>query len=281
MRETPILKRITEQLALSVANAPCPGVVKKLDLTGYSLQLPDLVTLGDYLAVVPVKELILEDMGLTDEGIRVVLSGLLAAKLPIRSGRRATGPQKGIVPQGGVVERLVLKNNPRIGRDGWRHICLFINLSRSLKSLDLSKIPIPQTATPPPVHSSLHLKRTPSNTGTEVSCLLAKAIGERLAGDEFELLNMAECAMNTEQLGGLIDGVTKSGLRRLGLAGNDITAEGLDYVIRWICEGNCEGLDLGGNNLKGLVGKIADALDESNKLYALSLADCGLNPDSL
>ena len=288
LRESPILKKITEQLTLSISNAPCPGVVAKLDLSGYWLQLPDLITLGDYLAVVPIKELILENMSLTDEGVRVILAGLLAAKYPAchpSSSRSKTPSQKaGEVSQGGVIERLVLKNNSRIGKDGWRHICLFINMCRSLKSLDLSKIPFPQnTTTNTASPSSTHLKRTMSNTSSGVSCLLAKAIGDRLAGAELELLNMTECGINAEQLGGLIDGVTKSGLRRLGIAGNNINSEGMDHVARWIREGSCEGLDLGGNDLKDLLGKIADALEvnESSNLYALSLAGCNLNPDSL
>ena len=82
LRETPILKKITEQLGAASTNLGPPGVVAKLDLTGYWLQLPDLITLGDYLAVVPVKELVMENCGLTDEGVRVILAGLLAAKFP-------------------------------------------------------------------------------------------------------------------------------------------------------------------------------------------------------
>jgi len=292
LRETPILKKITEQLGASMSVIGPPGVVGKLDLTGYWLKLEDLITLGDYLAVVPVKELIMDNCGLTDEGVRVILAGLLAAKGPDLS-RRFQASKLGDVPQGGVVERLVFKNNKDIGRDGWRYICLFINMCRSLKSMDLSKVPFPQatvmSASHAHTHSHIgagHLSRTTSASSTnsansEVSCLLSKAIGERLAGKEFELLNVAECGITTEQLSDLIDGVTKSGLRRLGLAGNNITSEGLKHVTRFIKAGHCEGLDLGGNDLKDQLGVVADALDENSCLYALSLADCNLNPESL
>ncbi|KAH7351301.1 hypothetical protein BKA65DRAFT_605732 [Rhexocercosporidium sp. MPI-PUGE-AT-0058] len=291
LRETPILKRITEQLANPAGRQVLPGVVCKLDLTGYWLQLPDLVTLGDYLAVVPVKEVIMENCGLTDEGVRVILAGLLAAKFPDWERKRHKKSKWGEVPQGGFVERIVFKNNSKIGRDGWRYISTFINMCRSLKSMDLSKVPFPQqTSTPPtpPAHTShLHLTKTASSTTSsltsnpDISCVLGKAIGERLAGREFELINLAECGMNTEQLGGIIDGLIKSGLRRLGIAGNQITAEGMQHVARYVREGKCEGLDLGGNNLKDQLGVIASALNESNSLYALSLADCNLTPDSL
>lgn len=289
LRETPILKKITEQLSASMTSAGQPGLVNKLDLTGYWLQLADLITLGDYLAVVPVKELILENCGLTDEGVRVILAGLLAAKRPDYPGWRRKTAKDGEVPQGGVVERLVLKSNNKIGRDGWNYILLFTNMCRSLKSLDLSKVPFPQ-APATPAHAPGNLSRTTSAASTatngtsangEVECLLVKAIGERLAGPELELLNMAECGLTTEQLGGLIDGVIKSGLRRLGIAGNNITSEGMAFVGCFIREGKCEGLDLGGNDLRDQLGVIANALDENNNLYALSLADCNLNADSL
>ncbi|ESZ92263.1 hypothetical protein SBOR_7352 [Sclerotinia borealis F-4128] len=283
LRETPILKRIVEQLTASVATATTPGLVDKLDLSSYWLQLPDLVTLGDYLAVVPVRELAMENCGLTDEGVRVILAGLLAAKLPTY-GRKTHTRKDSQCSQGGIIERLVLKNNSKIGKDGWRHISLFINMCRSLKTLDLSRIPFPQSVTTPPASGSGDLKKIDSkssNTSTQVSCLLSRAIGDRLAGPNFELLNLGHCGLNSQQLDGLVDGIIKSGLRRLGLAGNEITSVGMEHVARWIRYGNCEGLDLGCNDLRDSLETISNALDEDNKIYALSLADCNLNPDSL
>lgn len=300
LRETPILKKITEQLSTAVSAIGTPGIITKLDLTGYWLQLPDLITLGDYLAIVPVKEVIMENCGLTDEGVRVILAGLLAAKAPDHSSKRSVGSKIGEVFQGGVVERVVFKNNVKIGRDGWRYIGLFINMCRSLKSMDLSRIPFPQASVPAPAQPSshvhighYHLSRTASTASTssaasssstksnELSCLFSRAIGERLAGKDFELLNVAECGISTEQLSDLVDGINKSGLRRLGIAGNDITPEGMKHVARFIKSGHCEGLDLCGNDLKDQLGVIASALDENAVLYALSLADCNLNPESL
>jgi hypothetical protein len=284
LRETPILKKITEQLTSSASTTSTTGIVHKLDLTSYWLQLPDLVTLGDYLAVVPVKELIMENCGLTDEGVRVILAGLLAAKIPDWERRKLHKGKWGEVPQGGVVERVVFKNNTKIGRDGWRYISTFLTMCRSLKSIDLSKVPFPQALAPtpsPPSHGSHALTRTTSGSTAESACVLGRAIGERLGGREFELLNMAECGLTTEQLGQLIDGVIKSGLRRLGIAGNNITPEGMEHVARFVREGKCEGLDLGGNNLKDHLGAVVNALDEDNQLYALSLANCNLTPDSL
>jgi hypothetical protein len=278
LRETPILKKITEQLAAPSNNGDKPGVVTKLDLTDCWLQHTDLVTLGDFLAVVPIKELIMENCGLTDEGVRVILAGLLAASTPDYARRKKSEvTQDEIRARHGSVQRVVFKNNPKVGRDGWRHISLFIHMSRSLKSLDVSMIPFPQPVTAS--KTSEHNQKPTS--GPDAAVIFSKAIGTRLAGAEFELLNMAETGLTTAQIGLLIDGIIQSGLKRLGLAGNNIIAEGMAHVSRYLKEGKCEGLDLGGNDLSDLLDVIADALDENHPLFALSLANCELTPEAL
>ncbi|KAL2019734.1 hypothetical protein VTK56DRAFT_9271 [Thermocarpiscus australiensis] len=279
LRETPILRKITEQL-MDPANCSAePGMVEKLDLTGYWMQLPDLVTLGDYLAVVPVREVILENCGLMDEGLRVILAGLLAAKKVKARRRKPPNGPDGLTEQGGVVERLVLKNN-KIGPEGWKHICLFVYLCRTLKSLDLSGIQFPRQATPsgPPNGGPAPDARQP-----QALCqLFSKSLAERLGGSTLSLLSLGETGLSTEQLAAVIDGVIKCGIRRLGLAHNDIDAEGLGHVARFLRSGVCEGLDLGGNDLRDGLATLADALAAENcPLWALSLADCNLTPSSL
>ena len=286
LRETPILKRIAEQISSpSACHAATPGILSSLDLSGYWMQLPDLVTLGDYLAVVPVKRLILENCGLGDEAVRVILAGLLAAKTPEQAKhnkrlcKKVNGQNKQTTELLGVVEKLSLKNNPKIGKEGWRHISLFINMSRSLKAIDLSMIPLPQgSATVDSVKHKSHSATTPQ---IDMPTLLQEAIAERLEGPRLEELVMAECGLSTETIGKLVDGVLKCGCTRLGLASNDISRQGLEHVIRYVKSGKCEGLDLGGNDLREDLNMLADALDERSTLWALSLADCHLSPSSL
>jgi hypothetical protein len=285
LRETPILRKITEQLTDPANCAAEPGVVEKLDLAGYWMQLTDLITLGDYLAVVPVREVILENCGLTDEGLRVILAGLLAARKPKGRRRRPPPPLSGpdgLTEQGGVVERLVLKNN-KIGPEGWRHICLFIYLCRTLKSLDLSGIQFPRQATTTASPGSGAGSPSSGAGQPQGLCqLLAKSLGERLGGSTLSLLSLGQTGLSSEQLGAIIDGVIKCGVKRLGLANNGIDAEGLGHVARFLKTGLCEGLDLGGNDLRDGLGTLADALTAENcPLWALSLADCGLTPSSL
>ncbi|KAK8019199.1 hypothetical protein PG990_004337 [Apiospora arundinis] len=281
LRETDILTKITQQLPKSTDG----GMVEKLDLTGYFMSREDLVTLGDFLAVVPIKEVILEQCGLTDDGVRGVLSGLLSARKPAaRQHRRSLSKPVDLTRQGGVVERLVLRNN-KLGVEGWKHICLFIHMCHSIKYLDLSSIPFPAPSQEPaksPLSNALHLHSGPNTAGpNDISSLLSKALAERLGGSELELLNMGESGIRTTQLAALIDGVLKSGVTRLGLSHNEIDGAGLQQVARYLRDGKCQGLDLGGNNLRDNLDGIAEAINEDGTMWALSLANCNLKPGSL
>lgn len=281
LRETPILKKITEQL-MSASNTTAAGVVEKLDLTGYWMQLADLVTLGDFLAVVPVKEVLLENCGLTDEGLRVVLAGLLATRKSIPRKRMAGVPD-GLTEQGGMVERLVLKNN-KIGPEGWKHLCLFVYMCRSLTSLDVADIPFPKPSQPTPVngHGHFHLHNHEEKKGhLDICALLARSIGERLGGSTLELLNLSNTGLNHCQLGHLLDGVMQCGVRRVGLAHLNLDPEGIEHIKRYVASGKCQGLDLGGNDLRDHCETLVSGLEEHNMLWALSLAECNLKPASL
>ncbi|KAL9122812.1 MAG: hypothetical protein Q9187_000641 [Circinaria calcarea] len=285
LRETPILRRITEQLSSS--DPMSPGTILCLDLSNYWMQLPDLITLGDYLAVVPVRKLILENCGLTDEAVRVVLAGLLAAKTPDQArhnkhiAKKAIEHQQGATERLGVIEKLSLKNNPRLGRDGWRHIGLFIHMSRSLKAIDLSMIPFPRPITSSNSRGSPIRSPGTPKAAPDTSMLFQRALGTRPAGSRLEELVMAECGLDSDDIERIVDGVIQCGSTRLGLANNNITQDGLQHVVRYVRMGKCEGLDLGGNDLSNDLHILADALGNKNALYALSLADCTLSASSL
>ncbi|KAK8041828.1 hypothetical protein PG993_006351 [Apiospora rasikravindrae] len=280
LRETDILTKITTQLPKSTDG----GVVEKLDLTGYFMSREDLVTLGDFLAVVPIKEVILENCGLTDDGVRGVLSGLLSARKPsVRQHRRSLSKPVDLTRQGGVVERLVLRNN-KLGVDGWKHICLFIHMCHTIKYLDLSSIPFPASSpqSKSPLSHHFHLHNGANSAGShDISALLSKALAERLAGTELELLNMGETGIKTTQLAVLVDGILKSGVTRLGLAHNELDGPALQHVARYLRDGKCQGLDLGGNNLRDNLEGIAESINEDGTMWALSLANCNLKPGSL
>lgn len=296
LRETSGLKTIIDQLsAPTCAAATTPGIVTCLDLTDQRMSLADVITLADWLAIVPVRKLKLENCDLGDEAVRVILGGLLAAKAPgtDEASSAPDGAEKEKMPgrhsdkkqtQGkkhGLVEKLSLKNNPKIGRDGWRYISLFLNLSRSIKAVDLSMIPFPRSLSPSQVAGPQLKSGVEKNSMVEMGYLLSEAISQRLAGSYLEELNMSECDLSTEDVVKIIQGVTTSGLRRLGLASNNLTSEAIQHISQFLRTGICEGLDLGGNDLQDLLPVVAQALNDRNPLYALCLADCNLVPSSL
>ncbi|KAF9766575.1 hypothetical protein IL306_001007 [Fusarium sp. DS 682] len=273
LRETPILKKITEQLTDTANYNASTGTVNKLDLTDYWLQLPDLITLGDYLAIVPVREVLLENSGLGDEGLRVILAGLLAAKRPAVRRRK---PKHDEEEQGGVVERLVLKNN-KIGPDGWKYLSLFIYLCRSLKFLDVSHIQFPrqpQSQQNGSLNNGVHIPRG-------MSSIFSTALGERLGGSTLELVNIGQTGLTMAQLGTIIDGLIQCGVKRLGLSHNEIDAQGMKHVVRFLTEGHCEGLDLGGNDLSQHTEALATAIENDTTLWGLGMAHCNLTPSAL
>lgn len=294
LRESPILKRITEQLSRPTATLPQePGVVQVLDLTGSRLQLADVISLGDWLAVVPVKQIKLEDADLSDEGVRCILAGLLAAKKPEPTKRKSLTPRhRQGVPiephqeRAGVVEKITLKNNPRLTRVGWKHISLFLYTCRSLRTIDLSMNQFPETL-PPSAHVTPIKNATgaPVGDGKELDAAQAlyKCLAERIAGPRLEELIMSECGLTSSQIRKVVDGAIVAGVSRLGLAGNHIDDDGLEHVIHYLRSGVCQAMDLGGNDLRGKLDVIADAIDYNRDApcWGLSLAGCNLDSASL
>ncbi|PHH50227.1 HMG2-induced ER-remodeling protein 1 [Ceratocystis fimbriata CBS 114723] len=276
LRETPILKRITEQLMNPENCNATTGVIEKLDFTGFYLQFPDFVALGDYFAVVPVKEVIFENCGLNDESLRMVLAGLLAVRLQ-DPRRKHLYYSAGAIQQGGVVERLVVANN-KIGPEGWKHICLFIYMCRTLQQLDVSHLKFPK----PIYQVTAASSSTPKALArTDMSMLLARSIKERLAGPQLELLNFGATQITAQQLSNVIDGALQCGVKRLGLANNNLDADFIPHINRFLASPVSDGLDLGSNDLRDHIEAIAAAIVPGNTLCALSLANCNLEPKSL
>ncbi|KAJ5291645.1 hypothetical protein N7478_000896 [Penicillium angulare] len=277
LRETPVLKRVVDEISSpSSTLAESPGTVAALDLSNFPMTPQDIATLSDWLAVVPVRKLLLENCALTDASVRAILSALLSTKTVEQMRYRRKRNRKFESPslkfeRWGVVEKLSLKDNPKIGRDGWRHIGLFVHLSKSLKAIDLSGIPFPK----PRVGSD---GSQSSSSCTDVCDTFACALAERFSGDHLEELLMSECKPSSEQVKRICEASTKMGLRRLGFANNDVTRESLGHIIEYVRAGQCEGLDLGGNPIKNDLDLIADAIEPDQAFYALSLADCSLDP---
>lgn len=291
LRETTALTLIKEQISRPSATlAEAPGTVAVVDLRGSKMSLQDIVTFGDWLAVVPVRKLVLDDCDLGDEAVRVILSGLLGCKTSEQARQNRKLPKRGSGKRGqeqlGVIERLSLKNNPSITSLGWKHIALFIHLSRSLYAIDLTGIPYPKSA------GDLSRTTTENSTGTSLSpstsrhsqqetgSLVARAIRERY-GNRLEELILSGCSLSASNVSEIVDAAIHCRIRRLGFAGNHLSNEAMGHVVRYAVSDICEGLDLGSNDLHKNEHLLTQVVHERNPMFALSLADCNLTPDDL
>ena len=301
LRETPILKRITEQLSTpEVCPIAMPGIVTLLDLSSSRLQPADFATLGDWLALVPVRKLLLDNANIDDEGIRVVLAGLLAVKVPesLRQTKSKLSDndqeaESELARSPTAIERLSLRSNPRITKIGWKHISLFVHMCHSLKAIDLSLTPFPPAPFSPSfpfssdhkdeekIASADSLKEEGKSKEINPVEILSKAIAERRAGSHMEELIMGECDLTTYQIIKIVDGVEHAGIRRLGLACNKVDGEAMTRLVSYLRSGICTGLDLGSNDIRHLVPTLVQAFTESCILWGLSLADCNLDQKSL
>ncbi|PTU22779.1 hypothetical protein P175DRAFT_0433515 [Aspergillus ochraceoroseus IBT 24754] len=279
LRETPVLKRIVDEISSpSSTLAESPGTVAVLNLANFPMTPEDTATFCDWLAVVPVRKLILEKCALTDDSVRAILSGLLSTKTVEQMRRRRGKTRKSNteplekVERYSVIERLSLKDNPKIGPEGWCHISLFIHLSKSLKAIDLSGIPLPRNPTSPNCSGPSDL---------DVNTVFANSLAQRFGGDHLEELLLSECKPIAEDVRKICDAASTVGLRRLGFANNDLTREGFEHVVHYLESGKCEGLDLGGNPIRDDLDLITAAIEGDLPLQALSLADCFLTPSAI
>ncbi|PYH98562.1 cell wall biogenesis protein Mhp1 [Aspergillus ellipticus CBS 707.79] len=288
LRETPVLKRIVDEISSpSSTLAESPGTVAVLDLSDFPMTSEDIATFSDWLAVVPVRKLILEKCALTDASVRSILAGLLSTRTVeyMKNRRKRDKKLETLCPEKeerfSVVEKLSLKDNPKIGSEGWSHICLFVHLSKSLKAIDLSGIPLPKT--PIVANGSNKDAPRPSNvtSSSDATTLFTNSLAQRLGGDFLEELLLSECKPTTEDVKKICDAATAVGLRRLGFANNELGREGLEYIAGYLKAGKCEGLDLGGNPIQDHLDLITSALSDNHPLYALSLADCSLTPSTV
>ncbi|KIV84109.1 hypothetical protein PV11_06082 [Exophiala sideris] len=289
LRETTVLSRMKEQITKPSATlAEAPGTVAVMDLTGLQMQLQDIVTFGDWLAVVPVRKLILENCGLTDEGVRVILAGLSSCKSAEQARQNRKLPKrhngKRELERMGVIEKLSLKGNSGITNVGWKHIGLFVHMTRSLRAIDLSGIKFP-TSGDLPKSSSTNTSgsNNPNDANArhpDLGSLIIHALSERL-GDKFEELILSGCGLSTTNVRDIVECAIERRIRRLGLASNNLDVEAVKHIVQYIQSGCCEGVDLGENNLHGIGHLLAEAVDNKCPLFAISLAGCNLTTSEL
>jgi hypothetical protein len=289
LRETTALKVVMDQISRQPKTlSETPGTVAVLDLSGTALPLEDIVTLSDWLAVVPVRKLMMDGCGLTDEAVRIILSGLAGCKSAEQAKQNKKLPKRGSGKRGqeqlGVVEKISLKHN-QFTALGWKHISLFLHMSRSIRAIDLSgnALPGPAAAAASPPGSLTKSTTTSSNgsmTSVDCGALLLKALTQRF-GDKLEELILSNCALTANDVANVVECAIRCKIKRIGLAENNLDQEALEHVGRYLRMGFCEGLDLGSNNLHDRADLVFDGIDSTNSCCALSLSDCNLTPSDL
>ena len=287
LREAPVLKRISEQLGKAKSEVEKTGIVENLDLTGSRLQLPDFVCLSDWLAIMPVRRLQLDNANLTDESIRIILAGVLAVRPPNSSRRKharssPTRPEpRPIQRSPGVIEKISLRMNNKITSEGWRHVSLFLNLSHSLKAIDLAMTPFPATQSLVMSEGAKESPEQPESNPGDVAHVLSVALSTRSKESRLEELILSQCGLNNYTVSKITEALTGSSINRLGLANNQLSHEALEHVVVYMQSGSCLGLDLGGNDLRDATSILTKALTPQCPLWVLCLADCNLDAPSL
>ena len=96
-------------------------------------------------------------------------------------------------------------------------------------------------------------------------------------------LSLSECGLNSAQIGKIVQGAKHCGLGRMSFAGNDLDDQGLEHILDYIRSGICTAIDIGSNDLRGKLGRLAEALSSTKKcpVWGLSLVNCNLDTETL
>lgn len=210
--------------------------------------LIEVLSFADFLAVVPVVIVQLDNCSLSVEMMEVILSSITNSHHLMALSMRN-----------------VVLDPPK-----WKLLCAFVAECSHFSRLDISI----GTAASKPSSKSDQSKTEKHNRANADWGLLNKAL---LSRNGIEELLINGCMIPTEQLKLLfMQGLSKS-TKRLGLALNDLHEENLVDVREWMQRPNCvvEGLDLGGNPLHDYVSELAEIMNSESLLF-LSLNTCDL-----
>ncbi|ANB11155.1 protein phosphatase regulator GIP3 [Sugiyamaella lignohabitans] len=200
--------------------------------------LIEILSLSDFLSVVPVRMLIFDNVSLSTEMFRIILSSVVTSD---------------------HLERLSLRNLI-LDDKGWKLFCAFFSENSSLVKLDLSIEKVNS--------------KQPSDRSLLDWDLFTKALVAR-GGVEELILN--GCVVPSDELAPLIFNGCSLSTKRLGLALNDLLPEDLQVIMKWAADPSCvcEGLDLGGNLMDQSWDAIKEIL-KGKCLKFLSLNSTGL-----
>lgn len=239
LREIMPIRNILRQLQGQLAPIP------RVRVANTRPTLVEIQAFSDFLTVVPVSSLILDNHILTDEMIRLILVGILRSR---------------------DIARLTFVNT-RMGPLGWQYLCSFLaNCNKSLLAINLS------CTTPSGVPH-----RVPSFTREDMDWrLLSDALKEM---GTLEELDVGGTMIKIEDLKYLIEQGFKQG-RILGLANNNLGHDDVKFVADWAQkpESQLMGINLGGNDLSREEDwSIVQEFLRNPRIYQLSLRNSKLS----
>lgn len=204
--------------------------------------LIEILSFSDFLNIVPIQMVVLDNCSLSDEMLEILFSSIRNAP---------------------ALFKLSLRNVVMEG-EGWKYFCSFLCENQSLMTLDLS--------------IQTDAKRCKLKPGANRSIVDWKLFTRALvARGSIQELILNGCMVPEAELDNMImEACLKT--RKLGLALNGLQCEDMNVLCKWISlpSTTCEGLDLGGNDLGNCIGRITEFVSKAKDLMFLSLNSTSL-----
>lgn len=231
---------------------PIPATLKQLKNKTAPLQtlkllnpkptLIDVYSFSDFIAIVPIKILIFDNVTMTTEMLQIILSSILNST---------------------SIEKLSLRNVP-IDSKGWKFLCKFLSRNKSISRLDISQQKIKSDLNKDQIRSEMDWN------------LFINTLNLR-GGLEELIIN--GCRLSLANFTNLIENGASIKTKRLGIAQMDLSLDHLKVLTNWISsdESNqLEGLDLGFNNLNGKLKPLIKKISSAMNLQSLSINSTSL-----
>lgn len=176
--------------------------------------LIDVLSFSDFIAITPINTIIFDNVTMTTEMLKHLLSSLVYNK---------------------HLEKLSLRN-VAMDDSGWLYLCEFLNRNHTVKKLDISHQRVKQVT-----------KQTSFRCAMNWD-LFIKAL---IARNGIEELVMGGCKLPDDTFENLLENALSISTCRLGMAATEINVRKCEMVADWISrkDSKCVGLDIAYNDL--------------------------------
>ncbi|KAI8799418.1 hypothetical protein BJ742DRAFT_846016 [Cladochytrium replicatum] len=248
------------------AHAAAPAsALSKLDLSGAALDSKNVGSLADLLIVgFSLQQLMLENCGLEDEILKIVLHAILSSSTTASSELDEGGAVAAEAPTGGEKSTglpwLSLANNRRLRTTGMKYVAVYVKKSKALQYLDISGLSLDK-------RGLLYLSHALGQGSDTPPC-----------GATLQILRLDNCRLRSTHVEALIPGIKKSNLKTLLLRNDNLSWECATGIADMISGSRLEVLDLRGNDLRHGIAVLASAIAHSDTLRELHLRDNKMDP---